>query len=139
MWSDFKAFVMRGSVVDLAIGFIMGAAFTTIVESLVKDILMPPLGLAMRGVDFSSLFIDLSGNGHATLAAAQAAGDATLNYGLFINHVITFIITAIAVFFVVRQVSRLVPLQPDDQVALTLDQQLLTEIRDSLRAGKPEA
>ncbi|MCE7937948.1 large conductance mechanosensitive channel protein MscL [bacterium] len=130
----FKAFIMQGNVVDLAVGFIVGAAFTSVVESLVKDILMPPLGLVLNGVDFSNLFINLSGGDHATLAAAQAAGAATLNYGRFINSLIAFLITGFAVFMVVRQVERFArPPAADTPPALTLDQQLLTEIRDSLK------
>lgn len=130
----FKAFIMQGNVVDLAVGFIVGAAFTSVVESLVKDILMPPLGLVLNGVDFSNLFINLSGGDHATLAAAQAAGAATLNYGRFINSLIAFLITGFAVFMVVRQVERFARSPAaDTPPALTLDQQLLTEIRDSLK------
>lgn len=130
----FKAFIMQGNVIDLAVGFIVGAAFTSVVESLVKDILMPPLGLVLNGVDFSNLFIDLSGGDHATLAAAQAAGAATLNYGRFVNSLIAFLITGFAVFMVVRQVERFAR-KPAEEAppALTLDQQLLTEIRDSLK------
>ncbi len=130
----FKAFIMQGNVVDLAVGFIVGAAFTSVVESLVKDILMPPLGLLLNGVDFSNLFVNLSGGDYATLAAAQAAGAATLNYGRFINSVIAFLITALAVFLVVKQVERLVPKEAEAAApGLTLDQQLLTEIRDSVK------
>lgn len=131
----FKAFIMQGNVVDLAVGFIVGAAFTSVVESLVKDILMPPLGLLLNGVDFSNLFVNLSGGDYATLAAAQAAGAATLNYGRFINSLIAFLITAVAVFMVVKQFERLAPKEAEEAApGLTLDQQLLTEIRDSLRA-----
>jgi large conductance mechanosensitive channel len=106
---DFKAFVMRGNVLDLAVAVILGAAFGKIVTSLVEDLLMPPLGLLLRGVDFKDLFVDLSGQGHATLAAARAAGAATLNYGVFLNTVVQFLIVAFAAFLLVRQVQRFMP------------------------------
>jgi large conductance mechanosensitive channel len=92
---------------DLAVGIIIGAAFTSIVNSLVKDILMPPVGLLLSGVDFSDLYVNLSRESFATFAEAEAAGAATINYGLFINNLITFLITAIAVFFLVRAVNHL--------------------------------
>lgn len=107
MLKEFKEFIMRGNVVDLAVGVIIGAAFGTIVSSLVNDILMPPVGLLLGGVDFSNLFINLSGGEFASLAAAQEAGAATINYGLFINHLINFLIVALAIFLLVRQVNRL--------------------------------
>jgi large conductance mechanosensitive channel len=106
---EFKAFVLRGNVLDLAVAVIVGAAFGKIVTSLVDDLLMPPLGLLLRGVDFKELFIDLSGQGHKSLAAAKAAGAATLNYGLFLNAVVQFLIVAFAVFLLLRQVERFVP------------------------------
>ena len=99
MLKEFKEFILRGNVLDLAVAVIIGAAFGKIVTSLVNDILMPPIGLALGKVDFSSLFIDLSGNGHPTLAAAKAAGAATINYGLFLNTVIDFILVAFCIFF----------------------------------------
>ncbi|PJF37875.1 MAG: large conductance mechanosensitive channel protein MscL, partial [Phototrophicales bacterium] len=92
MLKEFREFAMRGSVIDLAVGVIIGAAFGKIVSSLVNDILMPPIGLLLGNVDFSNLFIDLSGKGYATLAAAQEAGAPTINYGLFINNIIDFVI-----------------------------------------------
>jgi large conductance mechanosensitive channel len=98
MWQEFKAFLMRGNVVDLAVGIIIGVAFGRIVSSLVNDILMPPIGLLLGRVDFSNLFLNLSGQSYATLAEAKAAGAATINYGLFLNTVIEFIIVAFAVF-----------------------------------------
>jgi large conductance mechanosensitive channel len=101
---------MRGNVLDLAIGVIIGGAFGSIVTSLVNDILMPPIGLLLGRVDFSSLFINLSGQPYASLAAAQEAGAATINYGLFLNAVISFIIVAFVVFLIVRQVNRLTSL-----------------------------
>ena len=107
MLKEFKEFAMRGSVVDLAIGIIIGAAFGKIVTSLVNDILMPPIGLLLGKVDFSSLFINLSGRPYATLAEAKAAGAATINYGLFINAVIDFIIVAFVIFLLIQQINRL--------------------------------
>jgi large conductance mechanosensitive channel len=93
---------MRGNVLDLAVGIILGAAFGTVVNSLVNDILMPPIGMLLGGVDFTDLFIDLSGQGFPSLAAAQAAGAPTINYGLFINNIISFVIIALAVFMIVK-------------------------------------
>ncbi len=107
MWDEFKKFAMRGNVVDLAVGVIIGAAFGQIVNSLVNDVIMPPIGLLLGQVDFSNLFIDLSGGNYASLAAAQEAGAPTLNYGLFINAVINFLIVAFAVFMIVRWINRL--------------------------------
>lgn len=107
MLEEFKKFALRGNVLDLAIGIIIGTAFGKIVTSLVNDILMPPIGLLLGKVDFSNLFIDLSGQGYPSLAAAQAAGAPTINYGLFINTVIDFIIVAFVIFLLVRQVNRL--------------------------------
>lgn len=109
MWSDFKKFVMRGNVLDLAIGFILGAAFGSIVTSLVNDIIMPPLGLLIGNVDFTNLFISLNGVSYPTLAAAKAAGAPTINYGIFINTVISFLIVALAIFILVQQVNRIMP------------------------------
>ena len=109
MLKEFKAFVLRGNVMDLAVAVILGAAFGKIVTSLVEDVLMPPLGLALGGVDFKDLFIDLSGTHPATLAAAKAAGAATINYGVFLNTVVQFVIVAFAVFFLMKQVQRFAP------------------------------
>ncbi|HXU90518.1 MAG TPA: large conductance mechanosensitive channel protein MscL [Methylomirabilota bacterium] len=106
MVADFKAFLTRGNVVDLAVALILGAAFGAIVTSLVNDILMPPIGLALKGVDFTNLFISLGGQGYPTLAAAKAAGAPTINYGLFINTIISFVIVAFAMFVIVRQTAR---------------------------------
>jgi large conductance mechanosensitive channel len=107
MWKEFKEFILRGSVLDLAIGIIIGAAFGKIVTSFVNDILMPPIGLLLGKVNFANLFINLSGTPYATLADAQAAGAATINYGLFINTVLDFVIVAFVIFLVVRQVNRM--------------------------------
>ena len=106
MFKEFKEFAMKGNVLDMAIGIIIGAAFGKIISSLVGDVLMPPLGLLLHHVDFSNLFIALDGNAYPTMAAAKAAGAATLNYGVFINTVIEFLIVAIAVFILIRQVNR---------------------------------
>jgi large conductance mechanosensitive channel len=106
MFKEFRQFIMRGNVLDLAVAVIIGAAFGKIVTSLVNDILMPPLGLALKNVDFENLFIDLSGGHYATLAQAKAAGDATLNYGAFINNVIDFLIVALVIFLVVKAANQ---------------------------------
>lgn len=102
MFKEFKEFAMRGNVMDMAIGIILGAAFGKIISSFVKDILMPPLGKALGGVDFSQLFINLSDQSFATLEAAKEAGAATINYGIFINNVLDFLIVAFAIFMVVK-------------------------------------
>lgn len=107
MLKEFKEFVMRGNVLDLAVGIIIGAAFGKIVSSFVNDILMPPVGLLLAKVDFSNLFLNLSGTPYASLAEAKAAGAATLNYGLFLNAVIDFLIVSFAIFMLIRQANRL--------------------------------
>jgi large conductance mechanosensitive channel len=107
MLKEFKEFVMRGNVVDMAVGIIIGAAFGKIVTSFVSDILMPPIGLVLGKVDFSNLFVDLSGKGFATLAEAKKAGAATINYGLFFNTVLDFIIVAFVIFLLIRQINRM--------------------------------
>lgn len=106
MLKEFKEFAMRGNVMDMAVGIIIGAAFGGIVTSLVNDILMPPIGKALGHVDFSNLFISLNGQDYPSVAAAKAAGAATINYGLFINTIINFLIVAFAVFLLVRMVNR---------------------------------
>jgi len=108
MLKEFKAFAMRGNVLDMAVGVVIGAAFGKIVSSFVADMLMPPLGLLLGKVDFSNLFVTLSASkSFNTLAEAKAAGVPTLNYGLFINTVIDFLIVAFAIFLLIRQVNRL--------------------------------
>ena len=109
MLREFKEFAMRGNVVDMAVGILIGAAFGTIVKSLVSDIIMPPIGLLLGRVDFSNLFVVLSGRGasYATLAEAQAAGAVTLNYGIFINAILGFIIVSFAAFLIVKNINRL--------------------------------
>lgn len=106
MLKEFKQFAMKGNVLDLAVGFILGAAFGKIVTSLVSDIVMPPIGLILGKVDFSNLFLNLSGKSYASLAEAKAAGAATLNYGIFLNNIVDFLIVAFAVFLLVRVVNR---------------------------------
>src|SRR5208282_5239045 len=106
MLKEFKAFAMRGNVLDMAVGIIIGAAFGRIITSLVTDILLPPIGLIFGHVDFSSLFINISGKSYATLAEAKAAGAATINYGVFLNTVLDFVIVAFVIFLLVRQVNR---------------------------------
>jgi large conductance mechanosensitive channel len=107
MLKEFKEFAMRGNVLDMAIGIILGVAFGKIVTSFVNDVLMPPIGLVLGNVDFASLFINLSGTPYATLAEAKAAGAATIRYGLFLNAVLDFLIVAFVIFLLVRQVNRL--------------------------------
>ena len=107
MLKEFKEFAMRGNVLDLAVGVVIGAAFGKIVASLVDDVIMPPIGRLLGHVDFSNLFIDLTGTHHASIAEAKAAGAPTLNYGMFINNIIDFVIVAFAVFLLVRQVNRM--------------------------------
>ena len=107
MWKEFREFMMRGNVIDLAVGIIIGAAFTSVVNSLVNDIIMPPIGAIMGGVDFSNIFINLSSAEYESLAAAQEAGAATINIGLFINAIINFLIVGFAVFMLVRAVNQM--------------------------------
>jgi large conductance mechanosensitive channel len=133
MLKDFREFVSRGNVVDLAIGIIIGAAFTTIVNSLVKDIIMPPVGKLTGGVDFSNIFIDLSGNHYASLAAAQQAGAATINVGLFLNAVVNFLIVSFVIFLVMKQVNRFWR-KPETKPAPPRTEVLLEEIRDLLKS-----
>lgn len=105
--SEFKEFAVKGNVIDMAVGIIIGAAFGSIVNSLVKDVIMPPIGMIMGGINFADLFIALDGKTYATLAEAQTAAAPTINYGLFINSVISFLIVALAVFMLIRQVNAL--------------------------------
>ena len=140
MFKEFKEFALRGNMVDLAIGVIIGAAFGAIVSSLVDDVFMPLIGLIIGGIDFSNLFIVLSNPNDVpvpSLAAAQAAGVATLNIGLFINALVKFIIIAIVLFFVVKGINMLrrkPEPAPEVPPAPTREEVLLTEIRDALRA-----
>jgi len=107
MLKEFKEFAMRGNVVDMAVGIIIGAAFGKIISSLVNDILMPPIGLLLGKMDFSNLFLNLSDKPFTSMAEAKAAGAATINYGIFLNNIIDFIIVAFAIFLLVRQINRL--------------------------------
>ena len=107
MLKEFKEFAMRGNVLDMAVGIILGAAFGKIVGSFVEDILMPPVGMLLGKMDFSNLFVSLGGQPYETLAAAKQAGAATLNYGVFFNHGFNFLIVAFAIFLLIRQVNRL--------------------------------
>jgi large conductance mechanosensitive channel len=112
MLKEFKEFVMRGSVLDLAIGIVIGAAFGKIVSSFVNDILMPPIGLILGKVDFSNLFLNLSGQHYASLEEAKKAGAATINYGVFLNTVIDFVIVGLAIFLLIRQINKLRKQEP---------------------------
>jgi large conductance mechanosensitive channel len=107
MFKEFREFIMRGNVVDLAIAVVIGAAFGKIITSFVEDVLMPPIGLALGNVDFSNLFINLSGKDYPSVAAAKAAGAATLNYGMFFNHIINFLIIAFVIFLLIKQINRM--------------------------------
>ena len=141
MLREFKEFAMRGNVIDMAVGIIIGAAFGTIVTSLVNDVIMPPVGLALGGVDFSNMFVVLregtkAAGPYASLADAKAAGAVTLNYGVFFNAIVSFIIVAFAIFMVVKAANTLKQEQaeaPATPPAPTKDQVLLTEIRDLLK------
>jgi large conductance mechanosensitive channel len=137
MWEEFHKFAMRGNVIDLAVGVIIGAAFTGIVNSLVKDVIMPPIGWAMGGIDFSNFFLTLKGPIAHTLADAQKAGAVTINYGVFLNTVINFLIVAIALFLMIRTINRLQARAPEAPAApppTPEDVLLLREIRDELKA-----
>ena len=140
MWNEFKKFAIQGNAMDLAVGVIIGAAFGRIVSSLVEDVLMPPLGLILGKVDFSNLFLSLTGQHYDSLAAAKAAGAPTINYGVFLNNVINFAIVAFAIFILVQQINRLrsapkaapekpaAPAEPSEEV------KVLTQSRDLLRS-----
>jgi large conductance mechanosensitive channel len=135
MMNEFKEFAMKGNVLDMAVGVIIGAAFGKIVSSLVSDVLMPPIGLLMGRVDFSSLFIPLSQEGAGkSLAAAKAAGAPTINYGVFLQTVLDFVILALVIFVVVKQVNRFrTQPPPGPPAAPPKEEVLLSEIRDILK------
>ena len=135
---EFRAFIMRGNVVDLAVGIIIGAAFTGIVNSLVKDVFTPIIGLLVGGIDFANIFITLKGPHLATLADAQKAGAATINVGLFLNAVIQFLIVGLVIFWVVKLLTRL-HVRQDAVVVPTASETLLAEIRDLLASRPPAA
>jgi large conductance mechanosensitive channel len=141
IFQEFKTFAMRGNAIDLAVGVVVGAAFTGIVNSLVKDVINPPLGMLLGGIDFSNFFFVMKGDAtYATLKAAQDAGAVTLNYGLFVNAMINFMIVAFALFLVVRAINRLTapsePAAPAEPPPPPEDIVLLREIRDALKSGK---
>ena len=129
--TEFRAFIMRGSVVDLAVGIIIGAAFTGVVNSLVKDVFNPLLGVIIGGIDFSNVFWALNGQHYASLADAQRAGAPTLNLGLFINAIINFIIVGFAIFWVVKALTRLH--MREEAASGPKSEDLLVEIRDILK------
>ena len=133
LFEEFRKFAMRGSVVDLAVGVVIGAAFTGIVNSLVKDVITPPIGLLTGGLDFGNLFVVLKGTHMGTLKASQDAGSITINYGLFINAIINFLIVALALFLVIRRLNRLTAPKNAPPEAVPEDTRLLREIRDSLK------
>jgi len=137
MWNEFKSFIARGNVIDLSVGIIMGAAFTAIVASLVDNIIMPPIGMVLGGIDFSDFFITLDGKSYASLKAAKDAGAAVIGYGVFLNAVLKFLIVAFAVFLLVKGVnklqSRLMAQKAAEPVPPTKTELLLAEIRDLLR------
>ena len=135
MLKDFKAFALRGNVVDLAVGVIIGAAFGKIVSSLVNDVIMPPIGLALGEVDFSNLFVTLKGTHADTLAAAQSAGAVMLNYGLFLNTIVQFIIIALATFLIIQWMQKLQKKEAAAPTPPTKSEELLGEIRDLLKKG----
>ena len=137
MLQEFREFISRGSVIDLAVGVIIGAAFTAIVNSLVSDLLMPPLGLLLGGIDFSNFFITLKGGSFPTLDAAKAAGAVTINYGLFVNACIRFLIVAFAIFLLVKQVNRFRRSEESKPVPPPRQEVLLEEIRDVLNSRQP--
>ncbi len=121
MIKEFKKFAMQGNLVDMAVAFVMGGAFGKIVTSFINDIFMPPLGMLLGKVDFAKLFIDLSGQGHATLDAAKAAGAATINYGLFINALLDFLVVALIMFLIIKQMNKLRKPAPAPVVPATKD------------------
>jgi large conductance mechanosensitive channel len=133
MLNEFKQFISRGNVIDLAVGIIIGAAFTGIVSSLVADIIMPPIGKIMGGIDFSNFFINLSEGEYATLKAAKDAGAATINYGVFLNQLINFLIVSFAVFMIVKQANRFKKAEEAKPTPKPAQEALLEEIRDLLK------
>lgn len=136
MLKEFKEFAVKGNVIDMAVGVVIGGAFGKIVNSLVADVIMPPIGLLLGKVDFANLFVNLSGTPAASLADAKAKGLATLNYGVFLNTTIEFLIVAFAIFVVVKQINRLkreAPPAPAAPPEPSNEEKLLAEIRDLLK------
>ncbi len=139
MFKEFREFIAKGNVVDLAVGVIIGAAFSKIVTSLVDDVVMPPIGKLLGGVDFTNLYISLSGGGYKTLAEAKAAGAATINYGVFLNTVIQFFMVALVIFLLVRSINKLRRKEAEvtaAEPAPSNEEILLAEIRDLLKAQR---
>ena len=134
---EFQAFIMRGNVIDLAVGIVIGAAFTAIVTSAVEDLLNPILGLLLGGIDFSNLFIVIAGERRPSLDATRAGGAAVLALGKFINAIIKFVIVGFAVFWMVKLLSRFKAKEAAKPVVPTTSELLLAEIRDELKAGRP--
>ena len=137
MIKEFKDFAVKGNVMDMAIGIIIGGAFGTIVKSLVSDVIMPPVGLMLGGVDFTNLFFNLGGGSYETLEAAKEAGAATINYGVFFNNILSFIIIAFAVFMLVKGLNSAKKKEeenPAEPPKPSNEEVLLTEIRDALRS-----
>jgi large conductance mechanosensitive channel len=135
MFEEFRKFAMRGSVIDLAVGVVIGASFTAIVNSLVKDIILPPIGLVLGGIDFSNFFVVIKGS-HAitTLKEAQSTGAVTINYGMFLGDILNFLIIAFVLFLVVRQINRLTQPKALPPPPTPEDVAILREIRDLLKA-----
>jgi large conductance mechanosensitive channel len=131
---EFKAFISRGNVIDMAVGIIIGAAFTAIVTSLVQDVIMPPLGVVLGGMDFSDFFVSLNGVQYETLKAAQDAGAPILAYGAFINAVMKFTIVSLVIFMLIRQINKLKKQSEETPVVLTRTEILLEEIRDLMKS-----
>jgi large conductance mechanosensitive channel len=137
MLKEFKAFAMRGNVVDMAVGIIIGAAFGKIVSSFVNDVIMPPIGMLMGNVDFSNLFINLSDTSYASLAMAEEAGAPLIKYGVFVNTLLDFVIVAFAIFMVIKGMNSMKKQEeekPSAPLEPSTEEKLLTEIRDALRA-----
>lgn len=133
MFNEFKAFIAKGNVMDMAVGIIIGAAFTAIVNSMVGDLLMPVIGMLTSGVDFSQLFFTMDGASYATIAAAEEAGATVIKYGVFINAVINFLIVAFVIFMLVKQINKLKAKEAEAPAVTPADVKLLTEIRDLLK------
>lgn len=133
MLNEFKAFIAKGNVMDMAVGIIIGAAFTAIVNSMVGDLLMPIIGMITSGVDFSTLFFTMDGQSYATIAAAEDAGATVIKYGLFLNAVINFFIVAFVIFMLVKQINKLKAKEAAAPSTPSADVVLLGEIRDLLK------
>ena len=133
MFNEFKTFIAKGNVMDMAVGIIIGAAFTAIVNSMVGDMLMPIIGMVTNGIDFSNLFVALDGNAYDSLKAAEEAGAPLVKYGVFINAVVNFLIVAFVIFMLVKQINKLKAKEAEKPSTPTADIVLLTEIRDALK------